>query len=135
MALPDAATFVRADPDRLTQVMVNLLSNAAKFVPDGAGRVEVSLREEPGALVVAVRDNGPGVPEADQAGIFEKFRQGGDALTRPAGTGLGLPISRRIVEHLGGEMWLESESGGGACFAFRLPLQPGGEVDDEGADR
>ena len=135
MALPDAATFVRADPDRLTQVMVNLLSNAAKFVPDGAGRVEVSLREEPGALVVAVRDNGPGVPEADQAGIFEKFRPGGDALTRPAGTGLGLPISRRIVEHLGGEMWLESESGGGACFAFRLPLQPGGEVDDEGADR
>ncbi|MER2507528.1 ATP-binding protein [Amaricoccus sp.] len=134
-ALPDTAPLVQADPDRLTQVMVNLLSNAAKFVPEGAGRVDVSLDVEADALKVAVRDNGPGVPAADQAGIFEKFRQGGDSLTRPAGTGLGLPISRQIVEHLGGEMWLESESGGGACFAFRLPLQPGGEVDGQGADR
>ncbi len=133
--LPDAAPRIQADPDRLTQVMVNLLSNAAKFVPEGAGRVDVSLTEEARAVKVAVRDNGPGVPEAEQAKIFEKFRQGGDNLTRPAGTGLGLPISRRIVEHLGGEMWLESESGGGACFAFRLPLRPGGEANGQGADR
>ncbi len=132
---PDAVPLLRADPDRLTQVLVNLLSNAAKFVPEGAGRVGVRLAEEPGALTVAVRDNGPGVPEADRAAIFEKFRQGGDAQARPAGTGLGLPISRQIVEHLGGTMWLESEPGGGACFAFRLPLQPGGRADGEGADR
>ncbi|MFT3973437.1 MAG: sensor histidine kinase [Amaricoccus sp.] len=126
LALPDTVPTLRADPDRLTQVMLNLLSNAAKFVPDAGGRVEVRLRPEPDALVVEVADNGPGVPLADQATVFEKFRQGGDALTRPAGTGLGLPISRQIVDHLGGRMWLESEPGRGACFAFRLPLRPGG---------
>ena len=68
------------------------------------------------------------MPAAEQATVFEKFRQGGDALTRPPGTGLGLPISRQIVDHFGGTMWLESEPGRGACFAFRLPLRPGGET-------
>ena len=116
--------------------MLNLLSNAAKFVPPSGGRVEVRLVEEPDALVVEVEDNGPGVPAAEQATVFEKFRQGGDALSRPPGTGLGLPISRQIVDHLGGRMWLESEPGRGACFAFRLPLRPGGtENGHEGADR
>ncbi|MGR7997336.1 sodium:solute symporter family transporter [Xanthobacter sp. ZOL 2024] len=122
--LPERAPLVRADRDRLTQVLINLLSNAAKFVPEGAGRVDVRLTVEPDAVVVAVSDNGPGVPLAEQATIFEKFRQGGDALSRPSGTGLGLPISRQIVDHLGGHMWLVSQPGGGATFAFRLPLQP-----------
>jgi signal transduction histidine kinase len=121
LSLPADAPTVRADPDRLTQVMLNLLSNAAKFVPAEGGRVSVSLRASAGGVVVEVRDNGPGVPAAEQEAIFEKFRQGGDARTRPSGTGLGLPISRRIIDHFGGSMWLESEPGKGACFAFRLP--------------
>jgi signal transduction histidine kinase len=134
--LPDAVPPLRADPDRLTQVMLNLLSNAAKFVPRDDGRVEVALRRDGDDLVVSVRDNGPGVPAAERATVFEKFRQGGDALTRPPGTGLGLPISRQIVDHLGGTMWLESEPGRGACFAFRLPLRSGGNGHGhEGADR
>ncbi|WP_454916821.1 ATP-binding protein [Xanthobacter sediminis] len=124
--LPQAVPMVRADADRLTQVLMNLLSNAAKFVPDGTGRVDVTLRREAEALVVEVKDNGPGVPETEQDTIFERFRQGGDALSRPSGTGLGLPISRQIVDHFGGTMWLVSEKGGGATFAFRLPLRPGG---------
>ena len=73
---------------------------------------------------VRVQDNGPGVPTADRDTIFEKFRQGGDALTRPPGTGLGLPISRQIVDHFGGIMWLDQKDGSGACFAFRLPYRP-----------
>ncbi len=135
--LPESVPCVAADPDRLTQVMLNLLSNAAKFMPPEGGLITVTLREEPGALTVSVRDNGPGVPLAEQASVFEKFRQGGDALTRPPGTGLGLPISRQIVDHLGGTMWLESEPGAGACFAFRLPIKPGpgGNANEhEGAD-
>lgn len=124
--LPEAAPSVWADRDRLTQVLMNLLSNAAKFVPEGTGQVRVTLTAEPDAVVVEVADNGPGVPQAEQATIFEKFRQGGDALSRPPGTGLGLPISRQIVDHLGGRMWLVSQPGGGAIFAFRLPLQPPG---------
>lgn len=113
---------VMGDADRLVQVMVNLLSNAAKFAPSPGGVVRVSLRRDGDALVVRVADNGPGVPPADQAAVFEKFRQVGDAATRPPGTGLGLPISRQIVDNLGGRMWLESEAGRGACFAFSLPL-------------
>ncbi|QRG07750.1 histidine kinase [Xanthobacter dioxanivorans] len=120
---PDAVPLLRADPDRLTQVMLNLISNATKFVPAQGGRIAVSLALDGDSLVVAVKDNGPGVPPADRDTIFEKFRQGGDALTRPPGTGLGLPISRQIVEHLGGRMWLDQQEGSGACFAFRLPLR------------
>jgi signal transduction histidine kinase len=122
LSLSDDVPLVRADPDRLTQVMVNLLSNAAKFVPAEVGRVEVVLRRDDDGLVVEVRDNGPGVPPADRAKVFEKFRQVGDGPSMPAGTGLGLPISRQIVDHFGGSIWLESNPGGGACFAFRLPF-------------
>jgi signal transduction histidine kinase len=122
-AVAGAIPLIRADPDRLTQVMVNLLSNAAKFVPAKGGRVDVGLRRERDGLVVEVRDNGPGVPPQERAKVFEKFRQGGDTLARPAGTGLGLLISRQIVEHFGGSIWLEANPGGGACFAFRLPLR------------
>ena len=122
-----AVPVIRADHDRLTQVMVNLLSNAAKFVPETGGRVAVALSREPGALVVRVTDNGRGIAPGDQAAVFDRFRQVGDAAGHPSGTGLGLPISRRIVEHYGGEMWVESAVGQGASFAFRLPTGPEGE--------
>jgi signal transduction histidine kinase len=69
-----------------------------------------------------VRDNGPGIDVADQQLIFDKFRQAGDTLTaKPHGSGLGLHISRQIVEHFGGRMWVDSRRGEGACFAFTLP--------------
>jgi signal transduction histidine kinase len=112
---------LRADPDRLLQVLLNLLSNAAKFVPAGSGRVELRLRSGEAGLTVEVQDNGPGIPTDEQSLVFEKFRQGGDARQRPQGTGLGLPISRRIVEHFGGRLWLRSAPGQGACFGFDLP--------------
>jgi signal transduction histidine kinase len=113
---------VRADHDRLVQVVVNLLSNAAKFCPDRGGRVRVAVTAPGGAVRVAVTDNGPGVAPADQEVVFEKFRQVGDTLTgKPRGTGLGLPISREIVRHFGGRLWVESEAGRGATFTFQLP--------------
>jgi Na+/proline symporter/nitrogen-specific signal transduction histidine kinase len=118
---PAQVPTLRADPDRLTQVLMNLLGNAAKFVPREGGRVDVRLAIDDDGATVEVHDNGPGVPPAQQQLVFEKFRQGGDGANRPQGTGLGLPISRQIVEHFGGRMWLKSEPGSGACFAFRLP--------------
>ncbi|MGQ3676192.1 sodium:solute symporter family transporter [Xanthobacter sp. TB0139] len=121
--LPDMVPPLRADPDRLTQVMVNLLSNAAKFVPSQGGRATVAMEVDAESLTIHVEDNGPGVPEGEENTIFEKFRQSGAGGTRPPGTGLGLPISRQIVEHFGGRMWLEKAPGGGARFIFRLPLQ------------
>lgn len=110
------------DDDRLMQVMVNLLSNAAKFTPTQSGRVHVVLACTPAGLTVTVTDNGSGVPEAQRSLVFEKFRQGGDSTHRPQGTGLGLPISRQIVEHFGGHMWVTAAAGGGSCFGFFLPM-------------
>ncbi len=119
--LPDALPPLQADADRLMQVVLNLLSNAAKFVPRDSGRVEVRLLHDTQGVTITVQDNGPGVPPDQQRLVFEKFRQGGDSLNRPQGTGLGLPISRQIVEHFGGRMWLTSDPGQGACFGFELP--------------
>ena len=121
LQLPEQVPLLHADPDRLTQVVLNLLSNAAKFLPAQGGRVDLRLRSDDDGLTVEVHDNGSGVEPGQQTLIFEKFRQGGDAVNRPQGTGLGLPISRQIVEHFGGRMWLHSEPGQGACFAFHLP--------------
>jgi Na+/proline symporter/nitrogen-specific signal transduction histidine kinase len=122
--LPQQAPVLLADPDRLMQVMLNLLSNAAKFVPVPGGRVGVSLRRDDSGVTVAVQDNGAGVTAGQQALIFERFRQGGDTSNRPQGTGLGLPISRHIVEHFGGRLWLESAPPNGASFRFFLPMTP-----------
>ncbi|MCC4118551.1 histidine kinase [Aromatoleum toluclasticum] len=122
--LPDQAPHLRADHDRVLQVLLNLISNAAKFVPDDAGVARVRLSCEAGQLRVDVSDNGPGIAPGQLGVIFEKFRQGGDERSRPQGTGLGLPISRQIVEHFGGRLWVQSRPGEGATFSFVLPLSP-----------
>ena len=120
-SLPDEVPFVVADQDKLVQVMLNLLSNAAKFTKDW---VKIELLIQPNALQVNVSDNGRGVKPEEHEMIFEKFRQVGDTLTdKPKGTGLGLPISRHIIEHFGGQLWLESTPGEGATFSFTLPLE------------
>jgi Na+/proline symporter/nitrogen-specific signal transduction histidine kinase len=122
--LPDSVPLIRADRDRLMQVVINLLSNAVKFCAEEAGWVRIRLSETPRALRVDVKDNGKGMDPKDQAVIFEKFRQAGDAMTdKPQGTGLGLPISRQIVEHFNGHLWVESAPGVGATFSFTLPIQ------------
>jgi len=118
---PAQVPALHADRDRILQVLLNLLSNAAKFAPHDGGRVTVRLQAEAHEARIEVRDNGPGVPPEQQRLVFEKFRQGGDGRARPQGTGLGLPISRQIVEHYGGRMWLRSTPGEGACFGFALP--------------
>ena len=120
--LPEKVSAVTADLDRMIQVMLNLLSNAMKFCDPANGRIEIVLDERDGYLRVDVRDNGRGIGPEDQAAIFSKFRQVGDTLTeKPQGSGLGLHISRQIVEHFGGKMWVESSLGCGACFSFTLP--------------
>jgi signal transduction histidine kinase len=120
--VPKELPSVPADRDRVKQVLLNLLSNAAKFCDDERGRVAVELAVEDGAVRVDVRDNGPGIDPEDQEVIFDRFRQGGQTVTeRPPGTGLGLPISREIIRQLGGELWVESAPGEGSTFSFVLP--------------
>ena len=122
--LPERVSLVTADLDRMIQVMLNLLSNAAKFCDAGNGRVEISLVERGASLQVDVRDNGRGISPEHQAEIFSKFHQVGDTLTdKPHGSGLGLHISRQIIEHFGGRLWVESELGRGACFSFTVPTR------------
>ena len=123
LTVPPAPVVLRADADRMTQVLLNLLSNAAKFVPAQGGAVSVVMTAAPDRLRVAVQDNGPGVPAEQRDLVFERFRQGGDAAFRPQGTGLGLPISRQIIGHFGGRLWIEDLADGGACFVFELPRQ------------
>ena len=118
--LPEVTCTVSADRDRLMQVLVNLLSNAAKFAPANTGEVCVRLCRDGEIFRISVQDNGPGVAVEDQQDIFEKFRQGSSS-EKPVGTGLGLPISRRIIEHFGGRIQVESRPGYGATFTFELP--------------
>jgi len=121
--LPDKVPPVTADLDRMIQVMLNLLSNAVKFCDPVNGRVEVSLFERESELQVDVRDNGGGISPEHQDEIFSKFHQVGDKLTdKPHGSGLGLHISRQIIEHFGGRLWVESDLGRGACFSFTVPI-------------
>jgi Na+/proline symporter/nitrogen-specific signal transduction histidine kinase len=121
LELPGQVRTLRADADRLTQVLLNLLGNAAKFVPRPGGLIRLRLSTDAQGLTVQVHDNGPGVPRDQRELIFEKFQQGGEATHRPAGTGLGLPISRQIVEHFGGRIGLRADIDQGACFEFTLP--------------
>lgn len=116
--------IVETDRDLVTQVVLNLLSNAAKCTPE-QGRVVVSIATpDHGWVEIAVADSGPGVPPEFREIIFERFRQVGDPLTDKAvGTGLGLAISRMIMTRLGGAIWVEDAIGGGATFKLRLPLR------------
>jgi signal transduction histidine kinase/ActR/RegA family two-component response regulator len=113
---------VEADELRFKQVVLNLVSNAVKFTPDG-GSVVIWADEVDTDLHVTVKDTGVGIPVEDRERIFESFQQGGRGAAREEGTGLGLTLSRRIVELLGGRMWLESEVGVGSTFGFSIPMQ------------
>jgi signal transduction histidine kinase len=111
----------RGDERRITQVLLNLVSNAIKFTD--AGSVRVRARVEGGSLLVAVSDTGVGIAAEDQERIFGEFQQVDSSSTRKkGGTGLGLAIARRIVELHGGRVWVESSPGHGSTFSCTLPL-------------
>ncbi len=109
------------DERKLTQVLLNLVGNAIKFTDEGEVAIEAAASN--GAITVSVRDSGPGISEADQARIFQEFQQADSAIAREkGGTGLGLTISKRIVELHGGRIWVESRPGQGSIFSFTLPV-------------
>ncbi|HQJ10744.1 MAG TPA: ATP-binding protein [Anaerolineae bacterium] len=119
--LPPALPLVSGDSDRLAQVVGNLLSNAARYVPAG-GEVWVTAVGEDQGVTVRVSDNGPGVPADDLPRLFERFWRGDPSRNRSTGgSGLGLAIARRIIEAHGGRIWATPTPGGGLTVAFWLP--------------
>jgi signal transduction histidine kinase len=110
---------VEADERKLKQVLFNLLTNALKFT-DRGGHVDVIARAEADEVAISIRDDGTGIAIADQTRIFEEFEQAGGSHAQE-GTGLGLALSRRIVELHGGRLWVESAPGKGSTFTFTLP--------------
>jgi signal transduction histidine kinase len=112
---------IAADERRVRQIVFNLLSNAVKFTP-ADGRVDVSARLDDGHVEIAVADTGPGIAPEDFESIFEEFEQAVDGK-KAEGTGLGLPLSRKLVELHGGRLWVESRVGRGSTFRFTLPVE------------
>jgi PAS domain S-box-containing protein len=129
----DPGWHVTVDPDRFIQVMSNLLSNAAKYSPQGgAVRIQSELRGD--YVRVSVRDDGPGIPDSFRERIFEKFSQADASTTREkGGTGLGLHIAKRFVEHMQGRIGFESEAGRGSTFWIELPLVARGAAAESAA--
>ncbi|HEX6080819.1 MAG TPA: GAF domain-containing protein [Methylomirabilota bacterium] len=122
-AIDDRLGAIRADERKVKQVLLNLLSNALKFTPEG-GRVEVRAAMAGASVAVSVADTGVGIAPEDQETVFEEFRQVGAAEKKAEGTGLGLALSRKFVELHGGRIWVESEPGRGSTFTFALPVTP-----------
>ena len=119
--VPDTL-LAEVDGEKLQRVLINLLSNAFKFTPDG-GAIALRLSREDGCVLIEVQDNGPGVPAELRGAVFERFRQvEGDSRRRYGGTGLGLAIVKDFVELHGGTVALTEAAGGGALFSVRLPL-------------
>ena len=117
---PDIPT-VNTDPEKLRQIILNLLSNAAKFTDDG--EIKISASRSNGALRLSVSDTGIGIPDEELPHIFEEFHQGGNSNRRKhAGTGLGLAIAKRITQLLGGDIAVRSEVGKGSTFTITVPM-------------
>jgi chemotaxis family two-component system sensor kinase Cph1 len=114
----DGEVWVNADPERVFQVLSNLVGNAIKFTPAG-GTIIIRIEHVSGAVRVGVRDTGPGIPAVELAHIFDRYWQARRART--AGSGLGLYIAKGIVEAHGKRLWVQSTHGEGATFYFELP--------------
>jgi signal transduction histidine kinase len=118
---------IKGDERKVKQVLLNLLSNALKFTPEG-GRVEVLARVVDGMAEISVTDTGVGIAPEDQEAIFEEFRQVGTAEKKAEGTGLGLTLCRKFIELHGGRIWVKSQVGAGSTFFFTVPLHADGRA-------
>jgi signal transduction histidine kinase len=123
--------LVGGDERRVRQVVFNLLSNAVKFTPQGG--IVVAWSRVGGEVHVSVTDTGPGIAPEDQERVFEEFQQTDVGIEQREGTGLGLALSKRLVELHGGRIWVESEPGYGSRFVVRLPVRQKSLLADEEA--
>jgi signal transduction histidine kinase len=116
---------IYVDPDKLKQILINLISNAIKFTPETTGLIEVKViyNEDKKELLFSVKDNGIGIPDKDKPRLFDRFYQVDNTSTRKyGGTGLGLAIVKKLVELNNGQLWVESKTGLGSTFYFTVPI-------------
>lgn len=121
LALAPSLPLVWADEERLQQVVLNLLINASKFTHEG-GKITIKAKERDAALVVEIQDTGPGIPEEEQARLFQPYHQRINDREHLGGLGLGLALCKYLVELQGGQIWVESQVGKGSTFGFSIPL-------------
>jgi signal transduction histidine kinase len=121
--LPDAIPIIHGDGQRLEQVLLNLLTNAAKFTPEG-GNILVRVRQDSAGLVIDVQDNGIGIASEEQPRLFKPYSRLSSDRQRHPGLGLGLALAKQVVELHGGKIWVESAPGKGSTFSFSLPRHP-----------
>jgi signal transduction histidine kinase len=119
MDIAPGLNSLRCDPEQMKQVLLNLVLNAMQAMPAG-GEVVVDAAQQDGMLKIRVKDQGPGIPSGDLDSIYDPF-----FTTKDTGTGLGLPVAYQIVQQHGGELMLEENGPGGACFAIKLPSGSG----------
>ena len=127
--VPRGSVYVRADREKLAQIVMNLVDNAVKFSPTG-GRIAVTARRRSDTAEIRVVDEGIGIARTDQQRIFTKFYRAEDASRHsPQGTGLGLFLARGLLAAMGGRIWVESKEGEGSTFVFELPVAKDGAVE------
>jgi signal transduction histidine kinase len=121
--LPGSLPIIHGDGPRLEQVLLNLMTNAVKFTPQG-GSIAIRVWEQDSGLMVSVKDNGIGIAREEQPRLFKPYsRISADRQSQP-GLGLGLALSKQVIEMHGGRIWVESDSGSGSTFSFFLPRRP-----------
>jgi signal transduction histidine kinase len=121
--LPDSMPIIHGDGPRLEQVMLNLMTNAAKFTPAG-GTITIRARQQDNGLVVDVQDNGIGIAREEQSRLFKPYSRLSSDRQQHPGLGLGLALSKQVVELHGGRIWVNSEPGKGSTFSFFVPRRP-----------
>jgi signal transduction histidine kinase len=121
--VPDSLPIIRGDGQRLEQVLLNLMNNATKFTPEG-GNISVRVRKQDTGLVIEVQDDGIGIAKEQQSRLFKPYSRLSSDRQRHPGLGLGLALSKQVVELHGGRIWVDSEPGQGSTFSFFLPRQP-----------
>jgi signal transduction histidine kinase len=120
--IPDYVPIIQGDGQRLEQVLLNLMNNATKFTPDG-GNISVKVSRQDMGLVIAVKDDGIGIAKEEQDRLFKPYSRLHADRQRHSGLGLGLALSKQVIELHGGRIWVDSDSGKGSTFSFFLPLR------------
>ncbi len=119
----EKAMKVKCDPDRIGQVLTNLIKNAIRFVPEQKGIIEVGIKDVGDEALFSVKDNGVGIPKGMQEGLFKKFYQADTSTRKKEGSGLGLAICKGIVDGHNGRIYVESDIGIGTAVYFTLPME------------